>query len=238
MHEVTIPETIRQRIAARRGRFEIFDRLDPARTALLVIDMQKAFVDPGAPIEVPLARAIIPNVNRLARAARSGRVPVFWVAMTAWEKNGVTSWPVFYDHFASPEFGERHLAALTSGSPLHAFADGLDIAPGETAVEKLRFSAFIQGSSDLDAMLRARGIDTIVIAGTLTNRCCESSARDAMMIGYKVLLVEDANAALSDAEHVAALVNVATAFGDVRRTDEVIGMFETGDGDASAVKTG
>lgn len=228
MHEATIPETVRLRIAARRGRFEIFDRLDPARTALLVIDMQKAFTDPGAPVEVPLAGAIVPNINRLARAARSGGVPVFWVAMTAWEKNGVTSWPVFYDHFASPEFGERHLAALTAGSPLHAFADGLDIALGEKVVEKLRFSAFIQGSSDLDAMLRARGIDTIVIGGTLTNRCCESSARDAMMIGYKVLMVEDANAALSDEEHVAALINVATAFGDVRRTDEVVAMLEKG----------
>ena len=226
MHEATIPDAVRQRIAARRGRFEIFDRLDPTRTALLVIDMQKAFVDPGAPVEVPLASAISPNINRLARAARSSGVPVFWVAMTAWRRDGQTSWPVFYDHFASPEFGERHLAALTAGSPLHAFADGLDIAPGEKVVEKLRFSAFIQGSSDLDAMLRARGIDTVVIAGTLTNRCCESTARDAMMIGYKVMLVEDANAALSDEEHVAALINVATAFGDVRRTDEVVAIFE------------
>lgn len=226
MHETTIPDAVRARIAARRGRFEIFDRLDPARTALLVIDMQKAFIDPGAPVEVPMARGIIPNVNRLARAARSSSIPVFWVAMTAWRRGGVTSWPVFYNHFGSAEFGERHLAALTAGSPLHAFADDLDIAPGEQLVEKLRFSAFIQGSSELDAMLRARGIDTIVIAGTLTNRCCESTARDAMMIGYKVLLVEDANAALSDQEHVAALVNVATAFGDVRRTGEVIEMLE------------
>lgn len=226
MHEATIPDAIRDRIAARRGRFEIFDRLDPNRTALLVIDMQKAFTDPGAPVEVPLARAIIPNINRLAGAARSVDIPVFWVAMTAWRRDGLTSWPVFYDHFASPEFGERHLAALTAGAPLHGFADGLDIAADDPVVEKFRFSAFVQNASDIDSDLRSRGIDTIVIAGTLTNRCCESTARDAMMIGYKVVLVEDANAALSDEEHVAALVNVATAFGDVRRTAEVIEMFE------------
>lgn len=230
MHDATIPDEVRRRIVQRRGRFEIFDSLDPARTALLVIDMQKAFTDPGAPVEVPLARAIIPNINRLARGARSCGIPVYWIAMTAWERDGTTSWPVFYENFASPDFARKHLAALRSGARLHAIADGLHVATGEPIVEKLRFSAFIQGSSDLDGLLKARGIDTLIVVGTLTNRCCESTARDAMMIGYKVLLVEDANAAVTDEEHVAALVNVATAFGDVRRTEEVLSLFEAAAG--------
>jgi ureidoacrylate peracid hydrolase len=94
-------------------------------------------------------------------------------------------------------------------------------------VLKTRFSAFIQGSSPIDELLRQLGVDTIVVAGTLTNRCCESSARDAMMLGYKVVFVEDANAAVSDEEHVAALINVATAFGDVRTTDAATGLFNS-----------
>ena len=226
MHDISIPEEVRRRIIERRGRFEIFDKIDPARTAILIIDMQKAFVDEGAPIEVPLARRLIPNINRLAAAGRAAGSRVVWAKMTAWVRDGSTSWPVFYQHFATPEFGKRHLSALTEGSPLHSLSAGLDVRPEDWIVLKTRFSAFIQGASSLDAQLRENGIDSLVIAGTLTNRCCESSARDAMMIGYKVIFVEDANATLSDDEHVAALVNVATAFGDVRTTDAVVKMLK------------
>jgi ureidoacrylate peracid hydrolase len=229
MHDVTIPAEVRDRIVARRGHFEMFDKVDPARTALLIVDMQKAFVDEGAPIEVPAARGIIPNVNRLARAARGAGSKVIWIQMTVWEKDGANSWPLFYAHFATPEFGRKHLAALTDGSRLHALADKLDIEESDLRVTKSRFSAFIQGSSPIEGVLREHGIDTITIAGTLTNRCCESSARDAMMLGYKVILVEDANATTSNEEQLAALVNVATAFGDVRTTDAVIAML-TADG--------
>ena len=100
----------------------------------------------------------------------------------------------------------------------------LDVRDGDLRVEKDRFSCFIQGASNLDGVLRARGVDTVIIVGTLTNRCCETTARDAMMIGYKVVFPEDANATTSDEEHVAALVNIASAFGDVRTTDEVVAM--------------
>jgi len=226
MHEIAFPQPVKDRIIARRGPFEIIDSLDPARTALRVVDMQKAFVDEGAPIEVPLARGIVPNINRLVRAARRVGVPVVWIKMTAWEKDGITSWPTFYTHFVSPEFKRVHLAALAEGAPLHEIAAGLDVQDRDLRVLKDRFSAFIQGASDIDAVLRGRGIDTIIIAGTLTNRCCESSARDAMMLGYTVLFVEDANATTTDEEHVAALVNVATAFGDVRRTEDVVALLE------------
>ncbi len=225
MHPVTVPPAIRDRIIARRGRLHMFDRLDPARSALLVIDMQRAFCDPGAPVETPTARAIIPNINRLAAAARQAGVPVIWIRMTAWgDPQGENSWPLFYRHFATPEFGARHLAALSAGSEGHALAAALDAQPGDAVIDKTRFSAFIQGSSDLDARLRALQIDTVIVTGTLTNRCCESSARDAMMLGYRVILAEDANATTSDAEHEAALINVALAFGDVRPTAEVLDL--------------
>lgn len=230
VHKSTLTQETIANIVRRRGRFEIFDALDADRTALVVIDMQKAFVQPGAPVEVETARGIVPNINALAKAARRAGALVSWVKMTVSKEDGRTSWPVFYDHFTTPEFARRHLEALSRGAELHELAEGLDVAPEDLVVEKLRFSAFIQGSSDLDAILRQRGIDTLVIAGTLTNRCCESTGRDAMMIGYKVVFVEDANAALSDEEHVAALVNMATAFGDVRRTADVVAMLDAAGG--------
>ena len=225
VHPVGIPQDIRERIGRRRGRFEIFDRLDATKTALIVIDMQKAFVDEGAPIEVPLARSIIPNINRLADALRKAGGRVAWITTALTDADGTHPWTVFYDHFTTPEFARAHLAAMTEGSELHGLAADLDVRPEDLKVSKDRFSCFIQGASPLDGILREKGIDTVVIAGTLTNRCCESSARDAMMIGYKVVFVEDANAAVTDDEHVWALINIASGFGDVRRTDEVAAMF-------------
>ncbi|MCL4676187.1 MAG: cysteine hydrolase, partial [Pararhodobacter sp.] len=89
-------------------------------------------------------------------------------------------------------------------------------------VDKDRFSAFFPGASDLPVMLRARGIDTILIAGTLTNIWCESSARDAAMDNFRVVMLADANAARSDEDHIAALSTVARSFGDVQCLDDAI----------------
>lgn len=224
MHQVTIPDETRARIVARRGRLHAHETIDPARTALLVIDMQKGFVEPGAMQEVPAARGIIPNINRLAAAARAAGVPVVWVQFTAWEEGGRTSWPAFYEHVVGPGFRARHLATMCRGGPGWDIAEGLEVLPGDMRVEKTRFSGFFPGTSDLDAQLRAQGRDTVIVTGTLTNRCCAATAEDAMNLGYGVIFVEDANATLSDEEHLAAITNVALAHGDLRRTEEVCAL--------------
>ncbi len=90
-------------------------------------------------------------------------------------------------------------------------------------MKKITYSAFIAGSSDIDAQLRSRGIETVLIAGTATNVCCESSARDAMMLDYRVIMLSDANATWTDEEHAATLDNFMLFFGDVMTADEVIG---------------
>ena len=81
---------------------------------------------------------------------------------------------------------------------------------------------FTEGTSALPSWLAANGIRTVIITGTLSNCCCESTARDAMQYGYEVIYVADANATLSDAEHGATLVNMATLFADVATTGEVL----------------
>ena len=91
-------------------------------------------------------------------------------------------------------------------------------------VKKYRFSAFLPGASDLPARLRARGFDTVLITGTVTNVCCESSARDAMMSNFRVIMVSDGNAALTQAEHEASLTAFYLTFGDVMDTDMIIGL--------------
>ena len=126
--------------------------------------------------------------------------------------------------FGTGEWGPRMRRAFTPGDFGHAFYPSLEVRPGDLTVRKTRFSAFIQGASDLDAILRKRGIDTVIIVGTATNICCESTARDAMMLNYKVFFVSDANACDTDEEHNATLGIMMVMFADVRATDEMIAL--------------
>jgi ureidoacrylate peracid hydrolase len=138
-------------------------------------------------------------------------------------------WSVFFDHFGSPTHSAAERKSLSRGDLGHELHAELDVRPVDLVVEKTRFSAFIQGSSDLDLILRKLGVDTVVIVGTVTNTCCESSARDAMMLNYKVVLASDANAAHSDDEHNATLTNILRIFGDVLSTDEIVAHLSRAD---------
>ena len=104
----------------------------------------------------------------------------------------------------------------------------LDVESGDLIIDKTRFSAFVPGTCRLDDELRARGIDTLIVTGTLTNVCCESTARDAMQRNYKVVFVADGNAAVSDAEHNATLGNMIALFADVMTTSEIVALIEAG----------
>ena len=87
MHKVEIPGWLFERALARRGRLRPFDGLDSARTALVVVDLQNGFMAPGQPAEVAQARAIVPNVNRLARATRAAGGTVVWIQNTGVKAN-------------------------------------------------------------------------------------------------------------------------------------------------------
>ncbi|HLI19800.1 MAG TPA: isochorismatase family cysteine hydrolase [Stellaceae bacterium] len=221
MHKIDIPQYIIDRVTKARGKLHAFDQLVGPATALLVVDLQNVFMLPPYPTEVPLAREIVPNVNRLAAATRAAGGAVVWIQMTHTE-NDKKTWSVFYEDVTQTAIRGDKLKGLLRGSHGQALYDTLDVKPGDLKVEKNRFSAFIQGSSDLDKLLKARGIDTVLVTGTVTNTCCESTARDAMMLNYKTVMVSDANAAATDAEHNATLANILRIFGDVMSTDEVI----------------
>jgi len=221
MHSSELPSQIVERLRRRRGKLHVFEALNPARTALAVIDMQESFVAPDAASAVPAAREIVPNINRLAAALRSAGGVVAWVQAT-YTREGPGYWPLFFDYMVSPEVSARILSGLAEGAPGHALWHELDVDPSDIRAKKNRYSAFFPGASDLPARLQERGIDTVLIAGTMTNVCCEASARDAMAAGFKTIVVADANAARSEAEHVASLATIAQFIGDVRSTDEVL----------------
>jgi ureidoacrylate peracid hydrolase len=208
MHQLSIPEYIVRRVIERRGKLHVYERLEPSSTALLVVDLQNVYVLPGMPLKVPAAREILGNVNRLAGAVRRAGGVVVWLQITAAKED----WPRYFERMGGA-FGDAVAANLIPGTHGHDLFEGLDVRPEDLRVEKTRYSAFIQGASDLDAQLRRRGVDTIVVAGTLTNVCCEATVRDAMMLNYWAVLVSDANAALSDEEHNLSLANVLSTFG-------------------------
>jgi ureidoacrylate peracid hydrolase len=221
-HNVKIPDYVIGRIMAKRGRLEVFDKFDPKRTALLIVDMQNFYVE-----EVETARSIVPNINRLASACRAKGVPVFWVIMTVADREGGESrWPIYHNHFFTPAKGANHRNMLSEGAHGHKIFAELNVDPGDVIVRKSRFSPFIAGASDLHERLRARGVENLFVCGTATNMCCESTARDAMMLDYKAVMVEDANAARFDDDHLAGLISFYQSFGDVRSTDAAIGMLE------------
>ena len=223
MHPSELPDDITERMRVRRGRLHLFERLHVSRTALVVIDMQNAFLRPGAPSETPMARAIVPQINRLAQAVRAGGGVVAF-AQGSFQPSGPEAWPLFFEHMVNPAFSAAILQALTPGHPDHELWPELDVQPGDVRVRKKRYSAFFPGACSLPEQLRERGVDTVIITGTLTNVCCEASARDAMMGDFKTVMVSDANAARSDAEHLAALVTLVQFFADVRSTDDVLAM--------------
>lgn len=224
MHEINIPQSVIDRVVERRGTAHPFANLDPSRTALVVIDMQNGFMMPGvAHALCKSAPDIVPAINRLADALRSAGGKVFWVQNTH-DETCLTDWSVMYDNLL-PENRLKRIEAMTEGSLGHQLWAALDVRGEDEIVRKYRYSAFIQGSSDLPQRLRDQGYDTVLIAGTVTNTCCESSARDAMMLNFKTVMVADANAANNDQEHNAALIAFYLIFGDVMTTDELIGCF-------------
>lgn len=217
-----MPPYVIERVMAKRGRLAVFDRFDARRTALLVIDMQNFYVG-----EIPSVLAIIPNINRLAQRMRELGGLVVWIGMSAGEA-GASRWHLYHDHFFTPEKGANHRDQLSPGHPGHDFHSSLRIEPQDPIVYKSRFSPFIPGASNIQDVLRARGIENLIVAGTATNMCCESAARDAMMLDYRVVMVADANGARYEDDHMAGLTSFYQSFGDVRSTAEVIGQLLEG----------
>ena len=225
MHKPVIHPDVVSRAKQRRGGLRVFDTLVPRRTAHVVVDLQNGFMAPGAVAEIATAREIVPNVNRISTAVRASGGLVVYIQNT-FDPIAIATWSTFFEHFCSPERRRRMIETFSPGAFGHAIWPGLEVLPQDLKVQKRRFGAFAPGSSDLHEILQARDIDTLIITGTATQVCCESTARDAMMLNYKVFFIADGNATFNDDEHNATLSAMAHAFCDVIDTDTMVGMIE------------
>lgn len=192
--------------------------IDPRRTALIVIDIQRSFVDADFPAYGPHVIDIVPNVNRLIRSFREAGARIIFTRHTIVDDapHAPPSWQMEMEPFRTV------WNSLRPGLPGHALHDGLDVAADDLVIDKYRYSAFHPLSSCLDGELRGAGIDTVVIVGTVSSICCESSARDADMHHYQVIFAADATAGFDDASHNATLATLATCFANVKTTDQIL----------------
>lgn len=191
--------------------------LDPAKAVLLVVDMQNDFVLPDAPMEVAAARQRVPAVAALVARAREAGVPVIYTQH------------VLYDGFdVSPlettQLPHLKTAGMRAGTPGVEIIAELAPLPGEVVIPKHRYDAFY--NTRLETVIRnIRGrnvADSVIITGTVTSVCCESTARSAFMRDLRVFFVDDATGGFDDASHRATLATIDRVFGKVVSTRQVL----------------
>ena len=218
MQQYTIPDWVRSRILRRRPTLFAHQHIPAKKSALVVVDMQNYFVAPGHPNETPAAREIVANINRMAAEMRAAGGTVVWVQTSS--AHALERWANHHRHHLSEAAVQRRLAGLAEGSEGYELYRSLDARPEDVYVRKTTYSAMIRDSSTLEEEIRRRGIESLLIAGTSTNVCCESTARDAMLLDYRVIVLSDGTAAATLEEHVASLNALALFFADVMSVDE------------------
>jgi ureidoacrylate peracid hydrolase len=200
--------------------------IDPATTALIIVDMENDFVAEGAPMRANMAPVVVPALKRaLAHARQTGMRVIF--TTHAHRRDGCdmglygTLWP---------PIGER--LGLVDGEKGIEIYDELKPLPDEIVIKKHRYSAFY--GTDLDIILRGSGIKTVIVTGVTTENCCHATARDALFHDYQVVFLSDATGTfdypdvgqggMSAAEvHRASLVILSVSTAHVMTVDEMMG---------------
>ena len=232
MHKLNIdPYFIERAKKARAGRLNAYETLVPSKTALVVVDMQNYFAADGMPSCAPEARTVVPNINRLAQSVRASGGLVVWIQTEA--PADPDDWANRREATSAEGWAKRQtlLAKNGAGFPLYPTCD---VKPEDSIAVKYRYSAFIPYPSPLEGALKSKGIDTLLITGVATSTCCESTARDAAMWGYRTIMVSDGNADMTDALHNHTLGKFLVTFGDVQSTDDLIAKIQAGRSAAAA----
>ena len=194
------------------------DRCDPRYAALIVVDVQNDFVSPQGSAgkrgdDVGAAMAMIPNLTRLIDEGRKVGLTIVYIRTTHSEWTDTASWI----YRTSQKSGLNTCREGTWGAE---FYDGIAPLPSERVVIKHRYSAFI--NTDLNTVLKARGIESILVCGVATNVCVETTARDGYMYDYYVTMIDDCSAAYDAKLHMGTLENIRRHFGLVASSDQVI----------------
>ncbi|KPY41481.1 Isochorismatase family protein [Pseudomonas syringae pv. primulae] len=202
--------------------------ISPRRTAVIVVDMQKVFCEPTGALYVKNTADIVQPIQRLLEAARAGGLMVVYLRHIVRGDGSDTG--RMRDLYPNVD------QILARHDPDVEVIEALAPQSGDVIIDKLFYSGF--HNTDLDTVLRARDVDTLIVCGTVTNVCCETTIRDGVHREYKVIALSDANAAMDypdvgfgavSAEEVQriSLTTIAYEFGEVTTTADVIQRIES-----------
>lgn len=194
------------------------ERWDPRWSCLLVVDVQNDFVSQKGSCaqrgdNVNAAEAMVPKLVCFIEEARRVSLPIVYVKSIHSEWTDAPSW-------VYRKSQEKTLNTCREGSWGAEFYDGISPLPEERVVIKHRYSAFI--NTDLNTVLKAKDIQSVLVTGVATNVCVETTARDAYMFDYYVTMVEDCAAAYDPKLHETTLENIRRHFGLVASSEEII----------------
>jgi ureidoacrylate peracid hydrolase len=207
-------------------------QIEPTRTALLNVDMQNCFVE-GYPVSAPGGRALLDRINELTEACRAAGVLV-----------------VHARHVLRPDGSNAGILAeippvaagmINKGSPSAEFHSNLTMQDADIVLEKPRFGCF--HGTDLELLLRSKGIDTVIISGISTNVCCETTAREAAVRDFRVIFLSDGTATFgigdlsADEIQKASCTTVGFVFGRLATIDDVLGALREGPTNAAATRS-
>jgi len=205
--------------------------IQPSRTALIVVDMQYVDAHPDYGIGLkarqagadamfteywPAVERALACQQRLIAAAHAVRMQVIFTRIATQTRD-------------ARDVGRQHRLVglpVPRDSRDACLLEDLAVGPDDLVLSKTSSSPF--NSTSIDRVLRNLDIDTLLVCGVVTNGCVEGTVRDASDLGYQVVLVEDASAAVTPALHQAAITNLKDAFCNCRTTDEVVAELRGG----------
>ena len=213
-----------------------------ASTALLIIDMQEYFLNPqsafsrlferraaglGAYFQERSKSMVEPNLKRLLEYFRANDLRTIFTTVASERRDGSDWAPAFkrMNAEANGQIGEPALPPKSD--PWARIIDALEPTADEVVINKTTYGAF--ASTGLDATLRNLGIETLVLGGVVTNRCVETTMRDATDRGYRVILLDDGSATFSQEMQDATTLSLQGAYGFVRQTDAVLTLLDAAD---------
>lgn len=185
----------------------------PRDTAVLVVDVQPMFTNKTL---IPPVDEVLPRLRRFLDGARNAGVLRVFIRSVIPEARWTEPW--------RQQFPPAVQVANAPGSPLTAYHADFEPEPGDLTLVKDRYSAFM--STNLETLLRERGIRTVVVMGLITDVCVSSTARDAFQLDFLAVTLSDCTATSTLARHEASLATIAGSFGRVCTSEEVLAAWQ------------
>ena len=180
----------------------------PERSALLIIDMQKYFLESSSRAYIPSAETILPGVKKLISIYSKKSLPVIFTLHSNTKEN-------------EEMMGKWWPKLIREGSPESNIMSELEVPEG-IVIEKNQYDAFY--NTNLEKILQEKNISQIIICGVMTNVCCETTARSAFVRGFEVFFCIDGTATYNEDHHMSTLMNLSYGFAIPVLLDELFSI--------------